>query len=433
LNMHFTLLIIYIGAVHVNAKKWIVQTENKLGEKKILNKSGQDFSLGSPKKPKTTIYPTKDLNAKIGSAVQLICDFKKFKVSLSSCQFTSPTGEIHEIGTRCESINNPGFENLCMEAKRKYDPKKECGMIIRNLKLEDTGKWKCNVEAGGQWRAFPLIVKMPSSHHQKNRRTKKGCTTVSGPAKGVPCKFPFWYRGEEYKKCTQVDYHKNWCATDTDKSGNIIMSKWGNCDCQNCACSTEGCTTVSGPDPGMPCKFPFTYWKKKYFKCTDVDHLGNWCATGTDKDGIVIPNKWGNCDCQNCYCAAEGQGIIALSTKTGLHPASQTNDHVEMNVCDVTGTCCSAGLNHKDDSASRQIVGKVDQYNDPSILGPCLSTRMKGQLTATLRKKGSDGWFVEWAKIKLADGHSFTCEFKMWLDNEGGYTNDLTVPCMEKA
>ena len=38
---------------------------------------------------------------------------------------------------------------------------------------------------------------------------------------------------------------------------------------------------------------------------------------------------------------------------------------------------------------------------------------------------------VDWAQIKLASGSSFTCMFGSWLDNDTGYSNDMTVGCTE--
>ena len=48
------------------------------------------------------------------------------------------------------------------------------------------------------------------------------------------------------------------------------------------------CTTVSGPAPNKPCKFPFEYKNKSYYECIEDDRNQPWCMTGT-------PGKWGYC------------------------------------------------------------------------------------------------------------------------------------------
>ena len=79
--------------------------------------------------------------------------------------------------------------------------------------------------------------------------------------------------------------------------------------------------------------------------------------------------------------------------------------------------CCTAVLNCDDKSINDHKRGQVDMYAESSILGLCLTTRMKGQLTATLKKDGSDAWYVDWAQIRLTRGNSFTCMFNNVLEN----------------
>ena len=108
---------------------------------------------------------------------------------------------------------------------------------------------------------------------------------------------------------------------------------------------------------------------------------------------------------------------------------ADTNDHVDMKICDNSGNCCESDLDIK--SYDDRKKGKVDKYTDPEILANCIETRMKGQLFATLSKDRSNGWYVEWAKIQMTRGRSFTCMFNLWLDDSSGYENSKTVPCTE--
>ena len=99
-----------------------------------------------------------------------------------------------------------------------------------------------------------------------------------------------------------------------------------------------------------------------------------------------------------------------------------------MRVCDTAGTCCTSILNN---SGVDRKKGSVNIYSDPEVLGDCFNTGMKGQLSATLSKDKSNGWYVEWAQISLARGIYFTCMFNSWLDDASGYQNDMTVECTE--
>ena len=62
--------------------------------------------------------------------------------------------------------------------------------------------------------------------------------------------------GVEYSQCTTADNHGvPWCSTGTDHRGRHMEGQWGNC---NTSCP-RGCSTVSGPDPGSLCMFPFKW------------------------------------------------------------------------------------------------------------------------------------------------------------------------------
>eukprot|EP00092_Neocalanus_flemingeri_P012987 GFUD01013997.1.p1 GENE.GFUD01013997.1~~GFUD01013997.1.p1 ORF type:complete len:1217 (+),score=231.72 GFUD01013997.1:486-3653(+) len=102
-----------------------------------------------------------------------------------------------------------------------------------------------------------------------------------------------------------------------------------------------------------------------------------------------------------------------------------------MQVCDMKGRCCTTALN--DPAVNNQETGNVDTFSS-DMLGDCSDGNFYGDLTATLSKDGSDGWFVEWAEIKLDDGRFHTCMFNSWLDNDPNYdyTNSVTVNCAEE-
>ena len=55
-----------------------------------------------------------------------------------------------------------------------------------------------------------------------------GChiTTFGGNARGAPCVFPFFYKGNRYTQCIYVNHDQLWCATSTFYD---IDRRWGNC------------------------------------------------------------------------------------------------------------------------------------------------------------------------------------------------------------
>jgi len=54
----------------------------------------------------------------------------------------------------------------------------------------------------------------------------------------------------------------------------------------------NSCTSITGDK----CVFPFTYKGVEYYQCTYADSPTPWCATQVDNAGIVVTNRWGDCD-----------------------------------------------------------------------------------------------------------------------------------------
>jgi len=124
----------------------------------------------------------------------------------------------------------------------------------------------------------------------------------------------------------------------------------------------------------------------------------------------------------------ENVGITEISTETGSMRHAGTNDPVTITVCDVSGGCCSNPLNVP--GYDDRVQGHVDTYNGPDVLGQCYDfVPARGDLTVTLEKTRSNGWNVQWTKIELSGGRTFTCNFNIWLDDASGYSNSETVQC----
>merc|ERR1712223_508712 len=66
---------------------------------------------------------------------------------------------------------------------------------------------------------------------------RRTCTTVSGPASGKPCVFPFTWQGKTFTSCTKEGdgQGKLWCSTMVDQAGNHVagQGQYGFCS-QEC-------------------------------------------------------------------------------------------------------------------------------------------------------------------------------------------------------
>ena len=65
------------------------------------------------------------------------------------------------------------------------------------------------------------------------------------------------------------------------------------------------------------------------------------------------------------------------------------------------------------------------------MLGSCFNTDLTGEVSVTLSKDGSNGWYPEWAQIFTDNGISYLCTFGTWMDDSGSYSNTMTVDCDE--
>nr|XP_040575686.1 uncharacterized protein LOC121124595 [Lepeophtheirus salmonis]XP_040575687.1 uncharacterized protein LOC121124595 [Lepeophtheirus salmonis] len=109
---------------------------------------------------------------------------------------------------------------------------------------------------------------------------------------GIPCKFPFKYKGVTYSSCANVAHTTVWCATSYYKGGNIAHS-WGNCDptCQNQ--SNIETPRVCKTQKGTNCRIPFKYYGRTFNGCTKYKN-GNYYCLEENSGAIEICND----DCQ---------------------------------------------------------------------------------------------------------------------------------------
>lgn len=110
-----------------------------------------------------------------------------------------------------------------------------CGRYGSHQQLKDACSRDNRCIGYTVWGTYPWCLKTTSSRHiahghghdfyEKIGRIRRECPTDK---KGVPCHFPFIYRGVEYNACTNTAYYKDWCSTEVDSNGNDI-GQWGIC------------------------------------------------------------------------------------------------------------------------------------------------------------------------------------------------------------
>merc|ERR1711970_320281 len=139
--------------------------------------------------------------------------------------------------------------------------------------------------------------------------TASSCVTTGGNKVGLPCVFPFTNKGVTYTSCTtDGGFSKPWCSTATDIFGNHVLGNWGDCS-SSCPAQTgttaaPTCSTVSGPNAGSKCVFPFKYQGVVHTACTYAGGFSQpWCSTKVDYWGRHDERYWGNCD---NTCKVEG-------------------------------------------------------------------------------------------------------------------------------
>jgi len=76
------------------------------------------------------------------------------------------------------------------------------------------------------------------------------------------------------------------------------------------------CRTNAGDD----CIFPFVFNGQTFTKCTYAKSPTPWCATKVDQNGVVVTNKWGDCDFSDRLSSCETDSTSACVTTGGPVP-----------------------------------------------------------------------------------------------------------------
>jgi len=76
------------------------------------------------------------------------------------------------------------------------------------------------------------------------------------------------------------------------------------------------CKTTSGD----ACRFPFKFQGKTYYKCTYASSPTPWCATMVDRSGVVVTNRWGDCDFGSRFSSCDSRSSTTCITSGGPRP-----------------------------------------------------------------------------------------------------------------
>lgn len=214
-----------------------------------------------------------------------------------------------------------------------------------------------------------------------------------------------------------MDPTKTWCSTKTDKNGNHVtgQNEYGHCGIHCPRQPVDGarisgsgsaplvngkCLTVSGPNPGKPCIFPFIYDGKSYSGCPidPDDSSKRWCSTKVDNKGqhVAKQNEYGHC-ADNCPKSNPTISSVGKCSRGKCRSfsacAAQTQNRVTCTQSDgSSGLCCkdinsnrkNAVLVPRQDNLEGEDISSVPQrtINDAVTVGQSFAqnvTRFKTQ------------------------------------------------------
>ena len=128
----------------------------------------------------------------------------------------------------------------------------------------------------------------------------------------------------------------------------------------------NACSTLTGDK----CVFPFTYQGAEYYRCTYADSPTHWCATEVDSAGVVVTNKWGDCDTGSLSsCEPETISVPTCTTESGPYPDEACVFPFRYN--GVTYTSCTT---QDKDQAWCSTKTTLAGTHTPGFYGYCPST-----------------------------------------------------------
>ncbi|XP_037786423.1 neurogenic locus notch homolog protein 1-like [Penaeus monodon] len=174
----------------------------------------------------------------------------------------------------------------------------------------DTGSTSMNFKCvDGEWRPSDILMRVekglicrpecpkgclnggecvaPNTCHCPEGFTGSNCgKRYTLTVKGVPCRFPFLYKGLWRHGCTGQGNTRPWCATEVDPSGRIVST--GTC------VADLGKKKIIKTERGQLCNFPFVHDNRKRWSCISTPKRPRfWCAVKADAKGHFT--QWDFC------------------------------------------------------------------------------------------------------------------------------------------
>merc|ERR1712119_224100 len=116
------------------------------------------------------------------------------------------------------------------------------------------------------------------------------------------------------------------CTTDTCSSTTTSSTTTTS----TTTAAPSSCLTVSGPDAGSPCVFPFTFNSVTYVTCAEWIYGGSnqgekWCSTKVDTSGVHVNGEgnYGFCssDCSPSVSLADILAGLGINTNSQFRQA----------------------------------------------------------------------------------------------------------------
>jgi len=196
--------------------------------------------------------------------------------------------------------NAPSFEENCQNQATSSNLQKDCFCygeqendldfrICNDVQVDCVwGSWtsyeQCNPETGTQTRTRTKTIV------EDNGGKCSGASTESKTC-SVDCVWGSW---TSYGECNSNTKSRTRTKTVVEKNG-------GQCSGSSTESKTcNDCYTISGPQTGKPCVFPFKYNGITYTTCTKAWTSTKlwptlWCSTSVTNGNYN--GKWGNCQC----------------------------------------------------------------------------------------------------------------------------------------
>jgi len=137
----------------------------------------------------------------------------------------------------------------------------------------------------------------------------------------------------------------------------------------------------------------------------------------------------------------KGVYVTTIAVKTGTARYANSSCRAVMEICDAQGNCCRTsekGQGLDNPGIPDHVHGETDIYTNRTILDNCAQEGSLAGDPVTVKlttsdPHGDDAWYVEWIRITMSTGETFSCRMGGFLEDEvgSGYPSSRTVSCQK--